>query len=306
MTRSLFRWVWQLEGPLHVGMPPAGSLNRTRLYVPARALWGALTAELARREAQAGNAPQYPTVGENLQKDYRFTYLYPAEKVGGSWCAWLPSYRDALGLAWAREDQAESVVGDRHLRRRLLSTRPGTSIDASTDAADEGSLRETEVLEAHWRDDHGGNSGPVALVGYAFIRTAKAKDKFPVERRRLEEIKDIFVGGDTRYGLGHVRRITFDLVKQAAAFGGAAALDADSPQIAASTLHAHAHGDGSLSGALELLGGWDRGAIRNLDQSTPLWQPGSRSKAPIQWAIEADGWWRPLGPRPPEGARGTP
>ncbi|MBX3183954.1 MAG: hypothetical protein KIT72_00395 [Polyangiaceae bacterium] len=291
MTWSLFRWTWQLEGPLHVGMPPAGSLNRTRLYVPARALWGALTAELARREAQAGNAPQYPTVGEHLQKDYRFTYLYPAEKVGDTWRAWLPSYRDTLGLGWSREDQTEAVVSDRQLRRRLLSTRPGTSIDASTDAADDGSLRETEVLEAHWRDAHGGDGGLVALVGYVFIRTAKAKDKFPVERRRLDAIKDLFIGGDTRYGLGHVRRIAFDIVKRAEAFGGVATLNEDSPQIEASTVHAHARGGAFLKGALELLGGWDRGAIRDLDQSAPLWQPGSYA-ALIQWSIEADGSWK--------------
>lgn len=292
MTWSLFRWVWQLEGPLHIGMPPAGSLNRTRLYVPARALWGALTAELARREAQVGESPQYQAVGENLQKDYRFTYLYPAEKVGGSWCAWLPTYRDALGLAWAREDQAESVVVDRRLRRRLLSTRPGTSIDASTDAADDGSLRETEVLEAHWRYEHGGNGGPVALVGYAFTRTAKANDKYPAERRRLNDVDTLFVGGDTRYGLGRLRRAAFDLVKQGGAFGGAVTLDAEAPQVVLSTAWAHTYGQASLSGALELLGGWDRGSIRSFDQAAPLWQPGSRATNPIRWSIEMDGLWR--------------
>ncbi|GIW70798.1 MAG: hypothetical protein KatS3mg102_0340 [Planctomycetota bacterium] len=54
MSWSLFRWTWQLESPLYVGMPPAGSLNRCRLYVPARALWGAVTAEIARAAAGGG------------------------------------------------------------------------------------------------------------------------------------------------------------------------------------------------------------------------------------------------------------
>lgn len=36
--------------------------------------------------------------------DYRLTYLFPAEKVGTTWRVWLPTYREALGLAWARED----------------------------------------------------------------------------------------------------------------------------------------------------------------------------------------------------------
>jgi hypothetical protein len=80
----LFRWVWQLEAPLHVGMPPSGSLNRCRLYVPARALWGALTAEVARR---AGNDfPSYAGGWAGHPGDARLTYLYPAEdsRVSGA------------------------------------------------------------------------------------------------------------------------------------------------------------------------------------------------------------------------------
>lgn len=296
MSWSLFRWIWQLEGPLYVGMPPAGSLNRTRLYVPARALWGALTAELSRREVQNGKAPQYQHVGDSLQKDYRFTYLFPAEKLEAGWRSWLPIFRGAQGLAWAREEQAERTLGDRHFRRRLLSTRPGTSIDASTDAADDGSLRETECIEARWRDERGCDAGPVAMVGYVFIRTANAKNEYPAERRRLDGIDTLFVGGDTRYGLGRIRRIAIDLVKQGGAFGGTVTLDADLPQVEASTARAHAYAGASLSGALELLGGWDRGSIRSLDQASPLWQPGSCSAKPVRWSIEADGLWRVAAP----------
>jgi hypothetical protein len=291
VTWSLLRWVWRLEGSLHIGMPPVGSLNRTRLYVPARALWGALTAELSRREAQNGKAPEYQTVGDNLQRDYRFTYLYPAEMVEAHWRAWLPLYRNAQGLAWTREDRSGDSVGDRQFRRRLLSTRPGTSIDATTDAADDGSLRETECIEARWRDDQGHDAGPVAMVGYAFILTTNTEDRYPAERRRLDGVDTLFVGGDTRYGLGRLRRVAFDLVKQGGAFGGLVTLDADIPKIETSAAWAHARSGASLSGALELLGGWDLGSIRNLQQAVPLWQPGSRSDAPVRWTIEADGTW---------------
>ncbi len=64
MSWTLYRWTWRLESPLFVGAPPAGSLNRCRLYVPSRALWGALTAELARRRANA--SPSYETEGTTL------------------------------------------------------------------------------------------------------------------------------------------------------------------------------------------------------------------------------------------------
>jgi hypothetical protein len=290
---SLFRWVWQLEGPLYVGMPPAGSLNRTRLYIPARALWGALTAELSRREALNGKEPQYQSVGESLQKDYRFTYLFPAEKVEATWRAWLPTYRDALGLAWARDDQPERAVGDRQFRRRLLSTRPGTSIDASTDAADDGSLRETECIGPRWRSEEGRDGGPVAMQGYVFIRTGKDKPKYARTRRRLDELDTLFVGGDTRYGLGRLLRIAFDRATPERVFGSSVAFEAGSPPlIRTATAWAHAHADAPLAGALELLSGWDHRLIRSPDSSAPLWHPGSRATTDLLWNIEPDGSWR--------------
>lgn len=296
MSWTLFRWTWLLEGPLHVGMPPAGSLNRTRLFVPARALWGALTAELARREAYEGKEPQYQNVGASLQDGYRFTYLFPAKKVGAGWKAWLPTYQVGLGLGWQREDGSEPVVSDRQFRRCLLSTRPGTSIDASTDAADDGSLRETECVEARWRDDRGQGTGPVAMAGYLFLRSSRAKDRYPPERRRIDGVDKLFVGGDTRYGLGRLRRASFDLVPVGESmFGASTLLDMEAPQVESTCIWAHGqakNGEREMAGALELLGGWDRGVLRSFDKTVPLWQPGSRSDRNVRWAIESDGTWR--------------
>lgn len=292
MTWSLFRWVWQLESPLHIGMPPAGLLNRTRLYVPARAIWGALTAELARQEAPNGQKPDYECVGEDLKKSCRFTYLYPAVQTNDTWHVWLPTYRDGQGLSWARDDHADVVLGDRQFRRWLLSTRPGTSIDATTDSAEDGSLRETECIEARWRDERGRDAGPVAMVGYVFIRAAKAHDESSSERRRLDGVDALFVGGDTRYGLGRLRRVAFHVVKQGGLFGAEVNLDAEAPEVTLSTVWAHAHSQVPLSGALELLGGWDHRSLLSLDQASPLWQPGSKAENALWWSIDPDGTWR--------------
>lgn len=105
-------------------------------------------------------------------------------------------------------------------------------------------------------------------------------------------VDTLFVGGDTRYGLGRLRRATFDYVKKGGAFGGAVTLDADAPQVTLCNTWAHAHGQASLCGALELLGGWDRGTLRSLDQTAHLWQPGSHASTETTWAIGADGVWR--------------
>jgi len=266
-------------------------LNRTRLYVPARTLWGALTAELSRAEA-ANSVPEYETVGDNLKDRYRFTYLFPAEMISGKWVAWLPIYCDGEGLRWKREDGA--VVTDRALRRRLLSTRPGTAIDTNTDTAEEGSLRETECIEMHWRPEKDGDAGPVAMVGYVFMKVAKAKDRYPPERRRIDKVDTLFVGGDTRsrYGLGRLRRIEF--VRSDNVFGTSMEINAvDLLRIKSDFVFAHArfeNGEPAMVGALELLGGWDRGSLRGLVQA---WQPGSRSSnGAMKWTIEGNGTWK--------------
>lgn len=67
MTWALHYWSWQLDGPLYVGAPPAGSLNRARLYVPARALWGAVTAELARLEGTDHEMPSTTRSGPRFE-----------------------------------------------------------------------------------------------------------------------------------------------------------------------------------------------------------------------------------------------
>lgn len=290
MTWSLFRWVWQLDGPLYVGMPPAGSLNRTRLYVPARALWGALTAEIARVEAESG-IPEYRTVGDQLRKECRFTYLFPAEKENGRWNAWLPSYRDGLGLAWRRENCNKPPIPDRAFRRRMLFTRPGTSINASTDSTEDGSLRETECIQTHWRDDQGKDAGKLALVGYMFLRAEPKKVKQSPKYRRLVRINTLFVGGDTRYGLGRLTRVNLEVVKSATIYDMTAKLEARSPMLVGNTVLAHAKADLEMVGALELVGGWEVGRILSLDQADSHWQPGSRCQSSATWEIDSNGVW---------------
>ncbi len=106
MSWTLYRWTWRLESSLFVGALPAGSLNRCRLYVPSRTLWGGLTAELARRGAS--DFPDYGKKGRMLLENARLTYLFPAEGDGEAWRAWLPRYEKRDGLVWRREDRQGS------------------------------------------------------------------------------------------------------------------------------------------------------------------------------------------------------
>jgi hypothetical protein len=280
---TLYRWTWRLESPLFVGVPPAGSLNRCRLYVPSRALWGALTAELARRREDG--FPSYEAEGTTLHENARFTYLFPAECQGKDWRAWLPRYEERDGLVWRREDRPDGKhdLTNRQMCLRLLDARPGTAIDPDSDSAEEGSLRETECVSPQWRDIE----SPVAVVGYVFL-----KQDLP----ELRDLTTLFVGGDTRYGLGRLHRL--DMTPASDVFAAGVSLNQGAPLVQSGHLLAHARPSDrvpEIVGNQELLAGWDRTRTDQFRQvsDTPLWTPGSRVRdgRVADWEIGENGIW---------------
>lgn len=299
MSWTMYRWVWQLKSPLHIGWLPAGALNRTRLYIPARTLWGALTAELARN--QNSDFPDYVAVGQKLLQYARFSYLFPAEHEYGEWKAWLPRYQEGMGLAWYREDHPRpeqkrdaqqdkaqdwnrdksNVKAKRSFRMCLLSTRFGTAIETRSDTAAEGTLREFELIHLYWRGE-GSLPRPVAMVGYLFCRNAELE-------RRLKNIREIFVGGDTRYGLGHLQRVFLNKANDF--FGTPVELNDTSPAVRTDRVLAH-----TLPHRLNLLGnqecfaGWDM-AYGGLKAGGITWAPGSSCSDEQEYTIRNDGLW---------------
>ncbi len=294
MSWLLSRWVWRLEAPLSIGLPPSGSLNRCRLYVPARNLWGALTAELAQR--RPASEPDYAGVGKELQQDLRLTYLFPAEETDRGWRAWLPRYESGKGLVWQREDDAngEKRRSDREMRQRLLLARPGTAIDHASATAADGTLRETECLGQYWRCSGTGETGEVkavALVGYVFVREGNWL------AGALETTDMLMLGGDTRYGLGRVRRVVSDSATQI--FGAQAELTVDDPAVRTERVLAHTHTQAQMIGQLEALSIWERASDRAQEAritslaDAPLWGPGSScaTGGEAWWSIKVTGLW---------------
>jgi len=290
VTWLLYRWTWRLESPLYIGMPPAGSVNRCRLYVPARAVWGAITAEIARAKP-ATAFPEYDKVGCQVREHVRFTYLFPAEEDDNKWSAWLPRYVSEKGLTWEREEAGVQGLADRQFRIRLLSTLPSTAIEPSSDTAAEGSLRESECINTRWRDQHGAPRGPVALVGYVFIHKGLDQEL----RENLEQLEAIVIGGDSRCGFGQLRRVGKD--KATSLFGCTVDLGESEPQVEAERVLAHAatncRGPSNLRGETEILRGWDYGRKEHWHVKSPLWVPGSCAQSPQMWRVEHSGRWFP-------------
>jgi hypothetical protein len=287
MNWKLYRWVWQLRSPLHIGATPAGSLNRTRLYIPARVIWGALTAELARKRNT--NFPEYQNIGQSLRQRCRFTYLFPAQQANGRWQAWLPQYEEGHGLIWRREDRqnAEDGAPDRVFRSWLLTTRPGTAIQPDSDTAAEGTLREYEVITPWSCWDGGGAPQPVAMAGYLFLADNAQQDVLNIEE--LIEVKELFIGGDTRYGLGRVQRVECSQANNL--FGRRVMLTENNPPVETPYVLAHSlsHRATNLLGAMEQLAMWN---YDELVKGELTWAPGSKDLGDCtSWRIREDGLW---------------
>jgi hypothetical protein len=251
-------------------------------------VWGTVTAELARVRSQS-TFPAYKSVGEWLVEHTRFTYLFPAEREREDWRAWLPRYVPEEGLVWEHEGEGAGVqrLADRRFRARLVSTRPSTAIEPSSDTAAEGSLCETECINTRWRDQHGVSGGPVGLVGYVLIH----KDLDQGLRENLEQLEAIVVGGDSRYGLGQLRRVKKN--DATSLFGCRVELGEREPQVEAKRVLAHAatncRGPSDLRGEMEILRGWDYGGHWHV--KSPLWVPGSCAESPQRWRIGDFGRW---------------
>lgn len=317
MSWSLYRWTWVLESPLHIGMSPAGSLNRCRLYIPAKAIRGALTAQLSRANNTARtdqpmspdmrNFPAYREIARKLIQQACSTYLYPAEEDDHGWHAWLPHYRKDLGLTWRREEDANEndVLSDRQMRMRLLTTIPGTAIDPATDVAADATRRELECINTHWRAKDGSAGSPTAMVGYVFVnRDSNLIDEL------AEKIRSVFVGGDTRYGLGRLSRTSFQ--EQQTLFGYKVQLEDKLPIVHSKIVYAHTLAARDvLIGNRELMGGWNLARRKGLllHKNKPLWAPGStveetngtdhKGRVHHKWRIQRYGIWKLVGEKSP-------
>lgn len=289
---KLYRWTWILDSPLHLGTTPAGILDRTRLYVPARTLWGAVTAEIARK--QSNKFPDYKDIGEKLLENVRFSYLFPAKKVGDQWHPWLPKYVNGQGLIWC--SSTGNQIEDRKFRSWLLYTRPATAISPSNEVAEEGTLREHEILlpYSRWGKD---TIEKVGLTGYVFIKQQNEANQI---KNELSDLTKIFVGGDIRYGQGWLSQekplVDVEITKNAFFGYEVNTENPDCPEIITSHLLAHTliNKDSILiNGNLEAFSGRNMLQEQNsLSASEHVWVPGSSLSMSHNFSIEKQGIWK--------------
>lgn len=199
MGWSAYELFYEALSPIHIGTHKLGIIQRTRYYIPSRAMWGTATVGLAREWLASpdsdGNVDEaYRKAGVEVAKNYLFSYFYPVVKGPVGMVSYLPGRCEV-------EDEAQ--VANPELD--LIASLTGTAIDNSSRSAEEGSLHETEFI-SHRRKTDG---RPVYLLGYLFIREREeAGLEWEAEGLSLKRIlSDIGVGGEQKYGFGRLRLV---------------------------------------------------------------------------------------------------
>ncbi len=184
--------VLRLKTPLHSGASEWGNLLITNPFLPARALWGALTAFLTRVTHTSPTNKDYQDTGNYVQKSLAFTYFYPCLKSGQTYTCYFP---------W------ESEKNEVPFRARFIGSYVSTALQGEQKAAEEASLHEIEFLSPFTRD---GTEKPVYLMGYIFSKADSSQDKVAELLAKIlsdpahEFWQNAQLGAERTYGWGRV------------------------------------------------------------------------------------------------------
>ena len=110
----------RLASPVHCGFRTVGNLKQTRKYVPGMALWGALTARLARTRHENPAFLDYQAAGEQIHQDLRYSYLYLSRRAGQLDC--LPWGETAAEFDWQSLESGGAAMR-LHTKEELCSVR---------------------------------------------------------------------------------------------------------------------------------------------------------------------------------------
>ena len=291
MSWNAYRLVYRAMSPIHIGWHTLGYIKLTRHYIPGKNIWGTMTANLTRTYGAEG-VKDYERLGKLLKEDILTSYFYPAIDQDN---LLLPYYKDD-GLLYGDPSHIQYISED--FEKSFIGSFGQTAIWPYSNTAEDESLHESEYISPIV--NNGEKSEQVFFVGYLFIKTGASFNGRNIGLAEgdisLESaIQDLFVGGDIKYGWGHLKldNTTEDKGCQEKMFGYEfVSNDNSSPCIEIpkeSTLPAHLKVESGLKikGDIEPLVGrqWgtvrDRkgkkisGAGREISSTGVCWMPGS-------------------------------
>lgn len=273
MSWQKYDLVFQLLTPLHIGWRKTSNLQQTRGYVTGKVFWAALTARLTREAGQGASGKAYQTIGQQIQNNFRFTYLYPAVAKDKDKPVKRPN-EVCCRYPW---EAAFDYL--------FLSSHASAALDYDSQSAADGLLHETEFVAPHTRTGH-----PVYLTGTLYTKThlPPPLDKWQAVLNKLQ------FGGERGYGWGRVRLV--NKLEKEAVDGDPTGMPTENGRI---TAHLIAQKSTNITGPIEPLIGWERNNDKNRtanwqlsQQANICYAPGAVVVSKQTFTIAANGLWQ--------------
>lgn len=168
---TLYQVILRVLSPIHIGWKKTSNLQQTRYYVPAKTIWGALTARITRDL----NSSEYEKIGHKINENLRFSYFYPSDN--DSKVDEFP-WEDNNRFTW-----------------KYIGSYQSAALENKT--AIEGMLHETEYILPKTREGK-----QVFLIGYIIENDEIEKNGFDIDWKTA--LPKIQIGGERGYGWGRV------------------------------------------------------------------------------------------------------
>jgi len=189
---NVYKIVFQLRSPLHFGYKKMENIQYTRRYVPAKTIWGALTAAIAKQQDKR----DYKKIGDSIKSDLRFSYFFLSENGEGI---------DSLIPNYTTNELKFGGYSKVEFERRFLDSYASTAVLPVYNSAEEESLHEIEIL-THYNKETGNS---VFLAGYIFEKQ-NLDNPYPWQGA----LKLLQIGGERKYGFGRIELISCKPIDQ--------------------------------------------------------------------------------------------
>lgn len=200
MTWKAYRLVYRAMSPVHIGWHTLGYIKLTRHYIPGKSMWGAMTANLTRTYGVRG-VNDYAVFGDLLKTDILASYFFPAIDADNPL---QPHYTDQ-GIIYGN---VRSGHTKEEFERLFIGSFGQTAIMPQSNTAEDESLHESEYISPGIKEN--GEYKPVLFVGYLFIKEGASLNGKKIawdegEIPLYPAIREIFIGGDIKYGWGRLK-----------------------------------------------------------------------------------------------------
>lgn len=188
--------VFQQLSPIHIGKKNYGVISETRLFIPGWTMWGALVNACGK--AEDASKERFKVLQSNFEKISCFFPLVEANCSEN-----IPEVKFEKGYLFI------DGIFEEELRLKLTDTYVSTAIESQSISAKDESLHETEVFlpRTVFDKDNAKEVRNVFWVGILGVDDSSGIDTF------IKSNPEVFVGGDSKYGFGRLKLISYKELK---------------------------------------------------------------------------------------------